>query len=166
MYFMFLNRPPTRAARWITCVGLYLLYSACVCAGSRRSASVELAKTHTSPGRLPNLEPSGSVLMTCSIAFPTRPEPPVTSMVDIARMCQIGVAERGKKRSPSLNLTLNLLPHSRDLVFLIFTNLFYLPPPFIARCFPKYLLYSLQQIAKRAKRTSTTLITHGLQKDC
>lgn len=166
---------------------MYLLYSACVCAGSlnticivctqwytnedvnetyRRSASVELAKTHTSPGRLPNLEPSGSVLMTCSIAFPTRPEPPVTSMVDIARMCQIGVAERGKKRSPSLNLTLNLLPHSRDLVFLIFTNLFYLPPPFIARCFPKYLLYSLQQIAKRAKRTSTTLITHGLQKDC
>jgi len=43
-----------------------------------RSPSLELAKIHVSPGFLPNREPSGSVLITCSMAFPTSPEPPVT----------------------------------------------------------------------------------------
>ena len=43
-----------------------------------RSPSLELAKIQVSPGFLPNREPSGSVLITCSIAFPTSPEPPVT----------------------------------------------------------------------------------------
>ena len=43
-----------------------------------RSPSLELAKIQVSPGFFPNREPSGSVLITCSMAFPTRPEPPVT----------------------------------------------------------------------------------------
>ena len=43
-----------------------------------RSPSLELAKIQVSPGFLPKREPSGSVLITCSMAFPTSPEPPVT----------------------------------------------------------------------------------------
>lgn len=43
-----------------------------------RSPSLELAKIQVSPGFLPNREPSGSVLITCSMALPTSPEPPVT----------------------------------------------------------------------------------------
>ena len=43
-----------------------------------RSPSLELAKIQVSPGFFPNREPSGSVLITCSMAFPTSPEPPVT----------------------------------------------------------------------------------------
>ena len=48
-----------------------------------RSPSDEEAKTHVSPGFLPNREPWGSVSITCWIAFPTRPVPPVTKMTDI-----------------------------------------------------------------------------------
>ena len=43
-----------------------------------RSPSLELAKIQVSPGFFPYREPSGSVLITCSMAFPTSPEPPVT----------------------------------------------------------------------------------------
>ena len=43
-----------------------------------RSPSLELAKIQVSPGFFPNFDPSGSVLITCSMAFPTSPEPPVT----------------------------------------------------------------------------------------
>ena len=43
-----------------------------------RSPSLEPTKTQVSPGLFPNREPSGSVLITCSMAFPTSPEPPVT----------------------------------------------------------------------------------------
>lgn len=43
-----------------------------------RFPSLELTKIQASPGLLPNREPSGSVLIMCSMAFPTRPEPPVT----------------------------------------------------------------------------------------
>jgi len=48
----------------------------------RRSASLDVANTHLSPSRLPNLEPTGSDSMTCCMADPTRPEPPVTRTTD------------------------------------------------------------------------------------
>jgi hypothetical protein len=44
----------------------------------RRSPSPERAKTQVSPARLPKREPSGSVSITCWIAAPTSPLPPVT----------------------------------------------------------------------------------------
>ncbi len=46
-----------------------------------RSPSLEPRKNQVSPSCFPKREPSTSVEMTCSIAFPTRPEPPVTRMV-------------------------------------------------------------------------------------
>jgi len=44
-----------------------------------RSPSEELANIHVSPDFLPNRDPSGSVLIICSMALPTSPVPPVTS---------------------------------------------------------------------------------------
>jgi len=49
----------------------------------RRSPSAELAKIQRSPAFLPKREPSGSVLMTCSIALPTSPVPPVTRITSV-----------------------------------------------------------------------------------
>jgi len=46
-----------------------------------RSPSLEPTKTQVSPSCFPKREPGSSVEMMCSIAFPTRPEPPVTRMV-------------------------------------------------------------------------------------
>lgn len=43
-----------------------------------KSASDRLANIQTSFDFFPNLDPSGSVAITCWIAFPTRPVPPVT----------------------------------------------------------------------------------------
>ena len=62
-----------------------------------RSPSLELANTQVSPVFFPNLEFSGSVLTTCSMAFPTRPVPPVTRMtVDIVvYMFLFGVVDGG-----------------------------------------------------------------------
>jgi hypothetical protein len=48
----------------------------------RKSPSLDVTNTHVSSSRRPNLEPTGSVSMTCCIADPTRPEPPVTRMTD------------------------------------------------------------------------------------
>jgi len=45
-----------------------------------RSPWEELANIQVSPSLLANLDPLGSVLMMCSIAFPTSPVPPVTSI--------------------------------------------------------------------------------------
>ena len=44
-----------------------------------RSPSKLRAKTHCSPGSRPYFDPSGSVSITCWMALPTRPDPPVTS---------------------------------------------------------------------------------------
>jgi len=87
------------AARCMTWVGLYFSKSLTVSAPSLldptsinqhptsviqtylRSPSLEPTKTQVSPSCFPKREPGTSVEMTCSIAFPTRPEPPVTRMV-------------------------------------------------------------------------------------
>lgn len=44
-----------------------------------RSPSDDLAKIQVSPGLFPKRDPSGSVSITCLMACPTRPLPPVTS---------------------------------------------------------------------------------------
>ena len=66
-----------------------------------KSASLDDAKIQVSPGFLPNLEPSGSVSMTYWMALPTRPEPPVTRIVDISAtqktMREDVVGERGMR---------------------------------------------------------------------
>ena len=56
-----------------------------------RSPSEEPAKIQVSPGFLPNLEPSGSVLMMKSMPFPTKPVPPVTSTT--SGIIDIGLVE-------------------------------------------------------------------------
>jgi hypothetical protein len=49
-----------------------------------RSPSAERRKIHVSPGFFPYLEPSSDDSITCRMACPTRPEPPVTrTTVDI-----------------------------------------------------------------------------------
>ena len=67
-----------------------------------RSPSEELAKIQVSPGFLPNLEPSGSVLTIHSMPFPTKPVPPVTSttsgIVDIDLIGHKVVGAKGKER--------------------------------------------------------------------
>ena len=56
----------------------------CVRPTHLRSPSLELAKTQVSSGLLLKRELGGSELITCSMALPTRPVPPVTRMtVDI-----------------------------------------------------------------------------------
>jgi hypothetical protein len=45
-----------------------------------KSPSDELANTQVSPGLFPKRDPSGSVSITCFIACPTRPVPPVTKI--------------------------------------------------------------------------------------
>ena len=86
------------AARCMTWVGLYFLKSLAVSAASLghslstankykanqphlKSPSLEPAKIQVSPSCFPKREPWISVEMTCLIALPTRPEPPVTSIV-------------------------------------------------------------------------------------
>lgn len=64
-----------------------------------RSPSLELAKIQVSPGFFPNREPSGSVLITFSMALPTSPEPPVTRitspLVMIVEELQESVVRKG-----------------------------------------------------------------------
>ena len=71
MYFKFLNKPPTNAARWMTCVGRYFSKMAFVASNERRSPSVLRKNTQLSPA-------TGFAAAYDSTAFPTRPEPPVT----------------------------------------------------------------------------------------
>jgi hypothetical protein len=72
LYFMLEKSPPTRAARWMTCVGRCFSNISRVASFSRRSPSFDVRNTQCSPE-------------TCSrstaawIPLPTRPEPPVTS---------------------------------------------------------------------------------------
>jgi hypothetical protein len=64
-----------------------------------RSASRELAKIHFSPGCFPNRDPCGSFSITYSMAFPTRPVPPVTSTTaDIVRDPSSDGALKKKRR--------------------------------------------------------------------
>jgi len=68
---MLAKSPPTKAARWRTCVGATRSNRAAVAAGSVRSPSFDPAKTKVQPG-------IGSAATTSSTARPTRPVPPVT----------------------------------------------------------------------------------------
>lgn len=105
--FIFLKRPPTKAAKWITCVGLYLpphisrsvtkLFKNCL--GIRnvseenmnlpaawishlKSPSLLPRKTHCSLDRALN-RVSLELFTTHSIALPTKPVPPVTRIICI-----------------------------------------------------------------------------------
>ena len=71
LYFMLLKRPPTRAARWMTCVGLCFSKMALVCSLSRKSPSIDVRKIHVSAA-------FASRSMLALMPRPTRPEPPVT----------------------------------------------------------------------------------------
>ena len=71
LYFMLLKRPPTRAARWMTCVGLCFSKMALVCSLSRKSPSFDVRKIHVSAA-------FASRSMLALMPWPTRPEPPVT----------------------------------------------------------------------------------------
>lgn len=94
LYFMFLKRPPTRAARWMTWVGWYLskmavvsardlegeelgrevLFVALLCPTHLKSPSLELRKIHSSPAvAFPYLLPTASFSITNLRALPTRP---------------------------------------------------------------------------------------------
>lgn len=74
-----------------------------------RSPSLELAKIQVSPGFFPNREPSGSVLITCSMAFPTSPEPPVTRttspVVMIVRDCRFAVIGTDPNQAPEAKMS-------------------------------------------------------------
>lgn len=74
--FIFANNPPTLAAKWITCVGFTLSKIASVSFLSLKSPSLEERKIHVSFGR-------GLARVYVLMAWPTRPEPPVTMMVDL-----------------------------------------------------------------------------------
>src|SRR3989338_2630145 len=85
---MLANRPPTRAARWMTWVGWYLAKIAFVALQSRKSPSLEDSHTHLL------LSPACS--MAARIPWPTNPDPPVTR---ITLGLSVLAAAMKKKRS-------------------------------------------------------------------
>jgi hypothetical protein len=74
-----------------------------------RSPSLELAKIQVSPGFFPNREPSGSVLITCSMALPTSPDPPVTSTTSPEVMIVEELRESSRTGSERSRMTMTSL---------------------------------------------------------
>ena len=79
-----------------------------------RSPSLELAKIQVSPGFFPYREPSGSVLITCSMAFPTSPEPPVTRTTSLVAM----IVKRLKDRTVSVGPGFAVIKNDPDRLVL------------------------------------------------